>query len=877
MALRPQQVVFALACWSLVSSETNAAEIQRTRYQLPVSNGHGAAIVDLEAARVNHFREHLFAAEEPQLDEQGHEIWDGSQFAAVYTRDLVYDTYFGLRVDGDQFWLPERPVDLEASGYLGLTDAQPGGTGIVVLVQQVGALQVRQHLFTPQGLPHASLVMAMEVVNTSDQPVPGVQAFSLHNYHLGYGRPQSPWEVPDDIGENGETITLAGGDIRERGFAGVIVTRPLGPVVHTGFAPGEDIYGVVANGGTADLPDNTPPPDAVDGSVSAVQYDLGTLAPGQSTWLGVAFAHHADPFAADEVETWLDDYVGGKTAGALVAEERDSWNGFQAGLTPPAGLSVAEEQLVRHSAAMLRMGQVQEDSFYLRDKLSHDGDVRRTRFLGPNDEPAQLPGWAVHHGHGAVLASLPPGNWTYAWIRDGAYATVGMAAVGMHQQARDALEFYLKAEAGRFQDWDELMGYNLGPYQISLVRYYGFGIEETDFNDFGPNLEFDGFGLFLWALHAYEQITGDTSLVDAYWPDVAAKVGDALVGLVEPETGLIRPDSSIWETHWEGRERHFTYTDLTAVRGLCDAAALAERVGDHERAMAYTDAALALREAMVERLTDADHALAANLEEHDAGSGYWDAAVLDAIAMELFDPDGPIASATLEGLDAHLAVAAGPGWSRNDDRWDHPNNPDLSPWGSDYDSAEWVITDLRGAVATRMHGDAQRSDELLEWVRAQAEANYLMVAETFDENDGTYKFNTPMLGFGAGAYILALAHRAMPMADPACGAYFDESDSDTETTTSDTDSDGSETSSTTDLTSGESTVTSDSDGTGPETGVTTSSTTTGSLTVTTSAGSSGGEEDGEGCACQASDEGGCAWLFASLFGWVMVGPRRRNQ
>jgi hypothetical protein len=52
------------------------------------------------------------------------------------------------------------------------------------------------------------------------------------------------------------------------------------------------------------------------------------------------------------------------------------------------------------------------------------------------------------------------------------------------------------------------------PYQISLVRYHGFGVEETDFNDFGPNLEFDGFGLFLWALREYEQLTGDTSLAD---------------------------------------------------------------------------------------------------------------------------------------------------------------------------------------------------------------------------------------------------------------------------------------------------------------------------------------------------------------------------
>jgi hypothetical protein len=148
--------------------------------------------------------------------------------------------------------------------------------------------------------------------------------------------------------------------------------------------------------------------------------------------------------------------------------------------------------------------------------------------------------------------------------------------------------------------------------------------------------------------------------------------------------------------------------------------------------------------------------------------------VLDAIAMGLFDPTGPIATATLQGLDEHLRVDAGPGWSRNDDRWDHANVEDLSPWGSDYDSAEWVITDLRGAIALRMAGQPERADALLAWVLEQSQKNYGMVAETYDELTGAYKFNAPMLGFGAGAHALALAHRADATPDPACGAYYPE-------------------------------------------------------------------------------------------------------
>jgi hypothetical protein len=49
------------------------------------------------------------------------------------------------------------------------------------------------------------------------------------------------------------------------------------------------------------------------------------------------------------------------------------------------------------------------------------------------------------------------------------------------------------------------------------------------------------------------------------------------------------------------------------------------------------------------------------------------------------------------------------------------------------------------------------------------------VSETYDEGTALYKFNAPMIGFGAGAFTLAVANRASALDDPACGAYFDES------------------------------------------------------------------------------------------------------
>jgi MYXO-CTERM domain-containing protein len=99
---------------------------------------------------------------------------------------------------------------------------------------------------------------------------------------------------------------------------------------------------------------------------------------------------------------------------------------------------------------------------------------------------------------------------------------------------------------------------------------------------------------------------------------------------------------------------------------------------------------------------------------------------------------------------------------------------DLSPWGSEYDSAEWVITDLRGAMVQRAQGQTSRADQLLRWIGGHAVANADLIPETFDESSGAWKFNAPMVGFGAGAWVLALKHRAGSAIDPACDAFFDE-------------------------------------------------------------------------------------------------------
>ena len=849
-------LVAALSVMSTITT-TARAEVppQRTFYRLPSSNGHGAILLDLQQGALTHFHEHLNASEEPLLDANGSEVWSGNQPQSVISRDLLFDAFFGLRSAGNQKWLKKVPVDLDKSGYASWKSGKSGGTGVIAMVQTDGAIRATQLFFAPRGLPHNSFVMVVHLENTGASSLPGVSTFSLHNFHLGFGRYGVIADLQTkDIDENGETVSFDGSngkaDFLEKAFAGVVVARALGQPAHHGSstttAPAAtNLFSIVDGGGVTDLPDLNGTAATADGSVSAFQFDIGALAPGAEAWAGVAFAHDGNPEAGPEVQKWLDTYVAGKSAKALVDEEIASWAAFQGALDVPQGLSEGEETLLRQSAVMLSMAQNQEDTTFLRERLSNDNDARYTRFgTSPGTTNAKLPATVVHKGKGAVLASLPPGEWQVAWIRDGSYAAAAMATLGMKDQAREALQYYINAEAGRFQSWNELKPYSMPPYQISMVRYYGFGVEETDFNEFGPNLEFDGFGLFLWALAHYEAKTADKTLVDGAWPVVSTRVADVLVALVDPATGLLRKDSSIWETHWNGRERAWTYSNITAVRGLCDAATLAKRQGDMARATTYQDTAVTLRSAIAQKLTDSSHALVSNAEELASGEGYWDAAVLDGIAFGLFDPKGKVAAATLAGLDAHLTAPAGAGWSRNDDRHDHQGGNDVSPWGSEYDSAEWVVTDLRGAVATRLMGDVARSDKLLAWVRDQSLLNYLAISETYDEGNGKYKFNAPMVGFGAGVYALALAARTAPPDAAACGAYFDES------TLPATTSSGSTTGSGTTATSGGG----GSDGVG-------------------GSGSSGGSDSGCGCSLAPHPGGG----FAALALLALAAGRARRR
>jgi MYXO-CTERM domain-containing protein len=210
---------------------------------------------------------------------------------------------------------------------------------------------------------------------------------------------------------------------------------------------------------------------------------------------------------------------------------------------------------------------------------------------------------------------------------------------------------------------------------------------------------------------------------------------------------------------WNGQHKRFAYTTLTAANGLCRAAKLAERVGDAERSTSYREAGKRARDALTKLLAAPDGTLAQSQEDLAAGTSFLDAAAIEAAGFGLVDPKGKATGATLASMRQKLVPASGRGFMRNDD-------------GGWYDSQEWVFVDLRSAAVMDAAGDAE-SANLIDWITAQGTENFGLVSELHDASTADYAGEMPMVGFGAGAYALALGGRGKAVV-PACDEFAPE-------------------------------------------------------------------------------------------------------
>ena len=629
-----------------------------------------------------------------------HPYQEGSPDAL--TPDLLYDAFFGFSHGPSGSWLPTVPpttVDWE------------NGTGILVVVRENWGLRFTERFFVPMSVDAPVLVATITVRNLLAGPIPQVHVFSLHNLHVGAGTPIAT--------EKGETIAwdAAHGGFLEQGATSGrrALAVPLDAPLHHVASPA-DPYGALPGAGTL-ATDADSDGATRDDAISAFEWDAGALTGGEERTFGFALAVADGPNPTTQA-LWeaLAPLTAAGSSLAVLGAEREWWKAFHAKDVLPGAVSAGEPlALARQALATLAMAQVREP----------DADGRTP--------------------HGQILASLPPGIWNRTWVRDQSYATVALARTGHADAAADALRFIAHGKAGTYA---QQVGV---PYGVSVCRYYGDGAEESDSNAFGPNVELDGFGLFLWSFREVASQPGQQGLVAELWPWAKTAAADVLVA-TRDESGLVGADSSIWEHHWNNQQRHFTYTDVAAVRGLCAASELAALAGGD--GTSWRDAARGIAFSIRQHLATPAGLLAGNLEEI-AGGHALDAAVVEAFNWGVVDPQDPIAATTLAALSSGLSVPSGHGWRRNDD-------------GDWYDRQEWVFIDLRAAAAYARVGPAQVGQDLAGWVMDQAHGNLRQFAELYAEDSADYAGAVPMIGFGAGAFLLWATEAGTELPLAAC-------------------------------------------------------------------------------------------------------------
>lgn len=363
------------------------------------------------------------------------------------------------------------------------------------------------------------------------------------------------------------------------------------------------------------------------------------------------------------------------------------------------------------------------------------------------------------------MASLRPGLWHAAWVRDGSYAIQAMTALGMYKEARRGLEFMLKAPSGHYKHYLHKDGKDYGvgyDYQISVCRYFGNGREESTYGD-GPNIEFDNFGLFLWTFSDYVKVSGDAAFYKKWNELVTTKVADVTVNCIGSNS-LIREDSGPWE-HYLQIPKHYTFTSGVCAKGLEQFAVLRKQLNlSYEK---YETAATKLKQGILTHMLLDNRYIKGNANNKlKTDYEYYDAGVYEIFANQLIT-DKKLFLSHMEEYDNVLRLKGErPGYIRL-------NSADP------YENQEWVFINLRIALAHLLFGQKDSAAPLLNYVTDQASVNYNTIPEMYSnkvqndkvteyfkshdiwcncirDKDGLYIGAIPMVGYGSGTYILTL-------------------------------------------------------------------------------------------------------------------------
>jgi hypothetical protein len=405
--------------------------------------------------------------------------------------------------------------------------------------------------------------------------------------------------------------------------------------------------------------------------------------------------------------------------------ELDNWR-----VRPPADLSESERHVWRQSEVMLRMAQSRE------------------------------PNWPGRNGNGLIVASLPDGVWFTPWVRDMAWATVALARMGHKNEARAALLAYFNAQpTGKMREQTED-----ADYQVSVVRYFGNGAEEPFFTMEGStNIEFDDWGEVLWALGEYLNRYDDPALLAT--PTFRGRLYESardyvvkplLKNLEQYDDGLIvSADTSIWEERQKDK-KHFAFSTAAAIAGLKDFAEIARTENDEATRTEVLERVNLLRKGFNAAFIR-DGELHGTLEEGVKND--IDGALLAIIALGVVT-DAVVMRNTIDRMEL-LKVDSG-GYRRVRSTYTDPAI--FEYW---YERQEFLFVDFSLAEVDRRLGRNDEAKAILERIVDKAAEDHNIIpemyvavpCELFAGKIGDPTGARPMVGYGAGAFILDILDR----------------------------------------------------------------------------------------------------------------------
>lgn len=449
------------------------------------------------------------------------------------------------------------------------------------------------------------------------------------------------------------------------------------------------------------------------------------------------------PFAASRA--WALIALDNASQAATAVRDLEIW---RAGLSP--------RQLIRRELAEIEKWRVVPTVHFRSTKERH---LWRQSEMMLRIAQSREPNRTNRYGNGLIVAALPD-VYSTPWVRDMSWATVALARMGHQAEARAALLAYFNARpTGKMRA--EVRG---ADYQVSVVRYFGDGAEEPFFTQEGStNIEFDDWGEVLWALGEYMDKYHDSALLNAatYRGTLYDSARDFIVKPLMANTqsfggGLIvDADTSIWEERQKD-EKHFAFSTAMAIVGLGDFAKLASVAGDDAaRREALDDVAL------LQKGFDAAFIRGGKLRGtlEPGVKNDIDGALIPIINFGIVR-DPRVIRDTIGRMNL-LKVRSG-GYRRVRSNYTDPNI--FEYW---YEREEFVFVDLALAELYARVGRNAEADDMLRRVVNKASQNHNIIPEMyvalpcrlFPGKIGDPTGAMPMVGYGAGAFVLHLLER----------------------------------------------------------------------------------------------------------------------